>query len=328
MKRREFISLLGAAAAWPLAARAQQREKMRRIGMLLSLSDSDPEGRRRVDAFRQGLESHGWTEGRNIQIEYRRTGSSPERARANAAELVAMEPEVIFAAPTFIVAALQRETRTVPVVFAQVNDPVGAGFVSSLARPGGNMTGFALLEFATGAKWVELLKQMSPSVTRAIVLYDTGNPDSLGFLPMILAAGRSYGVDIFPAAVRNAAEVERAIADFAREANSGLIPIPSPALVEHRDLVISLATRLRLPNVYAYAYYPRNGGLASYGADNIDGYRRAASYVDRILSGEKPADLPVQNPTKYELVINLKTAKALGLTVPPALLATADEVIE
>jgi putative ABC transport system substrate-binding protein len=328
MKRREFISLLGAAAAWPLAARAQQREKMRRIGVLLSLSDSDPEGRRRVDAFRQGLESHGWTEGRNIQIEYRRTGSSPERARAYAAELVAMEPEVIFAAPTFIVAALQRETRTVPVVFAQVNDPVGAGFVSSLARPGGNMTGFALLEFATGAKWVELLKQMSPSVTRAIVLYDTGNPDSPGFLPMILAAGRSYGVDIFPAAVRNAAEVERAIADFAREANSGLIPIPSPALVEHRDLVISLATRLRLPNVYAYAYYPRNGGLASYGADNIDGYRRAASYVDRILSGEKPADLPVQNPTKYELVINLKTAKALGLTVPPALLATADEVIE
>ena len=239
-----------------------------------------------------------------------------------------MEPEVIFAAPTFIVAALQRETRTVPVVFAQVNDPVGAGFVSSLARPGGNMTGFALLEFATGAKWVELLKQMSPSVTRAIVLYDTGNPDSPGFLPMILAAGRSYGVDIFPAAVRNAAEVERAFADFAREPNSGLIPIPSPAPVEHRDLVISLATRLRVPNVYAYAYYPRNGGLASYGPDNIDGYRRAASYVDRILRGEKPADLPVQNPTKYELVINLKTAKALGLTVPPALLATADEVIE
>jgi putative ABC transport system substrate-binding protein len=328
MKRREFITLVGGVAAWPLAAGAQQREKKRRIGVLMNLSDNDPEGRLRIEAFRQGLENHGWTEGRNIQIEYRRTGSSPERARAYAAELVAMDPEVIFAAPTFVVAALQRETRTVPVVFAQVNDPVGAGFVSSLARPGGNMTGFALLEFAMGAKWVELLKQMSPSVTRAIVLYDTGNPDSPGFLPMILAAGRSYGVDIFPAAVRTAAEVERAIADFAREPNSGLIPIPSPAPVEHRDLVISLATRLRVPNVYAYAYYPRNGGLASYGADNIDAYRRAASYVDRILRGEKPADLPVQNPTKFELVINLKTAKALGLQIPDRLLALADEVIE
>jgi putative ABC transport system substrate-binding protein len=327
--RREFIGLVGGAAvAWPLAARAEQAGGMRRIGVLLSLSDSDPEGRLRLEAFRQGLENHGWTEGRNIQIEYRRTGSSPERARTYAAELVAMDPEVIFAAPTFVVAALQRETRTVPVVFAQVNDPVGAGFVSSMARPGGNMTGFALIEFATGAKWVELLKQMSPSVTRAIVLYDTGNPDSPGFLPMILAAGRSYGVDMSPAAVGNAAEVERAITDFAREPNSGLIPIPGPAPVQHRDLVISLTTRLRVPNVYAYAYYPRNGGLASFGPDNIDSYRRAASYVDRVLRGEKPADLPVQNPTKYELLINLKTAKALGLEIPPSLLARADEVIE
>jgi putative tryptophan/tyrosine transport system substrate-binding protein len=328
VNRRGFMTLLGGAAGWPFAARAQQGERVRRIGVLLNLSDSDPEGRLRVEAFRQSLENHGWTEGRNIRIEYRRTGSSPERAREYAAELVAMEPEVIFAAPTMVVAALQRETRTVPIVFAQVNDPVAAGFVSSLARPGGNMTGFALLEFATGAKWVELLKQMSPSVTRAIVLYDTGNPDSPGFLPMILAAGRSYGVDISPAAVRNAAEVERAIVDFAREPNSGLIPIPSPAPVEHRDLVISLATRLRVPNVYAYGYYPRTGGLASYGPDNIDGYRQAASYVDRILKGEKPADLPVQTPVKFELVVNLKAAKALGLTVPTSLLVAADEVIE
>jgi putative tryptophan/tyrosine transport system substrate-binding protein len=328
VNRRGFMTLLGGAVGWPFAARAQQGERVRRIGVLLNLSDSDPEGRLRVEAFRQSLENHGWTEGRNIRIEYRRTGSSPERAREYAAELVAMEPEVIFAAPTMVVAALQRETRTVPIVFAQVNDPVAAGFVSSLARPGGNMTGFALLEFATGAKWVELLKQMSPSVTRAIVLYDTGNPDSPGFLPMILAAGRSYGVDISPAAVRNAAEVERAIVDFAREPNSGLIPIPSPAPVEHRDLVISLATRLRVPNVYAYGYYPRTGGLASYGPDNIDGYRQAASYVDRILKGEKPADLPVQTPVKFELVVNLKAAKALGLTVPTSLLVAADEVIE
>jgi putative ABC transport system substrate-binding protein len=267
-------------------------------------------------------------EGQNIQIEYRRAGSDPERARVLAAELVSMELEVIFGAPTMVVAALQRQTRALPIVFAQINDPVGAGFVSSLARPSGNMTGFALLEFATGTKWVELLKQISPSVARAMVMYDTGNPDSPGLLPMILAAGRSYGVDILPVAVRDAAEIESALVDFARKPNGGLIPIPSPAPVEHRDLVISLATRLRLPNVYAYAYYPRNGGLASYGADNIDGYRQAASYVDRILRGEKPADLPVQAPTKYELVINLKTARALGVDVPPTLLARADEVIE
>jgi putative ABC transport system substrate-binding protein len=329
MRRREFLCFLGGAAAtWPVVARGQQGERMRRVGVLLSLTDSDPEGQLRLEAFQQGLANHGWIDGRNIQIVYRRASQSPERARAYAAELVAMNPAVIFAAPSFVVAALQRETRTVPIVFAQVNDPVGAGFVSSLARPGGNMTGFALVEFATGAKWVELLKQISPSVTRALVVYDTANPDSPGFLPMILAAGRSFGVDIFPAAVRDAEEVERAITDFARERDGGLIPIPGPAPVAHQDLIISLAKRLKLPNVYAYAYYTRKGGLASYGPDNIDGYRRAASYVDRILKGEKPSDLPVQQPTKFELVINLKTARALGLTVPPTLLARADEVIE
>jgi putative ABC transport system substrate-binding protein len=327
MRRRDFIrGIAGSAAALPLAARSQQA--MRRIGVLLNLSDSDPEGRLRLEAFQQGLEKLGWTEGRNVQIEYRRTGNDPERARAYAAELVALSPEVIFAAPTVVVAALQRETRTLPIVFAQISDPVGAGFVSSLARPGGNITGFALFEFGIGAKWVDLLKQISPSVARAIVIYDIANPESSGFLPMIAAAGRSFGVQIFPAAVSDAAEVERAIDSFGRERNTGLIPIPGPAPVEHRDLIISLATRLRLPNLYAYTYYPRNGGLASYGPDHIDSYRRAASYVDRILKGEKPADLPVQLPTKYQLVLNAGAAKALGVTLSPTLLALADEVIE
>jgi putative tryptophan/tyrosine transport system substrate-binding protein len=332
MNRREFITLLGGAAAapsllWPLASRAQQAG-MRRIGVIINVAETDPEGQARLAALREGLEKLGWTEGHNIQIEYRRTAGDPERAKAYAAELVALNPDVIFAAPTAVVAAMQRETRTVPIVFAQIADPVGAGFVASLARPGGNMTGFALFEFTIGAKWLELLKQIAPSVVRAAVIYDMANPESFGFLPMIEAAARSFGVQIFPAAVRDTAEIERTIDTFAREPNGGLIPLPSPLILLQRELIISLATRHRLPSVYAFRYYPSNGGLASYGVDNIDLYRRAASYVDRILKGEKPGDLPVQQPTKFQLVINLKTAKALGLEIPTDVLARADEVIE
>jgi putative tryptophan/tyrosine transport system substrate-binding protein len=329
LKRREFITLIGGAmAAWPLAARAQQPGTVRRIGMLLSTSETDPEGQSRVAALRQGLQELGWTEGRNIKIDYRWGAGDPGRQRAYAAELVASNPDVIFATPSSALAAVQRETRTIPVVFAQISDPVGAGFVASLARPGGNITGFAGFEFAIGGKWLELLKQIAPSVTRVAVLYDPVTPAATGFLPLIEAAGRSYGVDVFTYSVHDTAEIERVLNAFAAEPNGGLIPVASALIANKRDFIISLAQRHRLPNVYAYRYYPANGGLASYGVDNIDLYKRAASYVDRILKGEKPADLPVQLGNKYELVINLKTAKALGLDIPVSVLARTDEVIE
>jgi putative ABC transport system substrate-binding protein len=329
MRRRDFISLLaGAAAAWPLAARAQQGAHMRRIGALMNLAESDPEGQARIAAFREGLGKLGWTEGRELQIEYRWFAGDPERARAYAAELVKLKPDVIFAGATPSVAVLQRETRSVPIVFAQVADPVGAGFVASLARPGGNITGFALYEYTIAAKWLELLKQIAPQVTRVAIIYDPTNPETKGYLPVIEAAAPSFGVEVSISVVGNATEVERAIEQFAREPNGGLIPLPTPLMAVHRDLIISLARRHRLPNVYAYRYYPISGGLASYGVDNIDLYRRAASYVDRILKGEKPSDLPVQQATKFELVINLKTAKALNLDPPISLLARTDEVIE
>jgi putative ABC transport system substrate-binding protein len=327
--RREFIRLLGgAAAAWPLAARAQQGAHMRRIGVLMNLGESDPEGQARIAAFREGLGKLGWTEGRELQIEYRWFAGDPDRARAYAAELVKIKPDVIFAGTTPSLAALQPETRSVPIVFAQIGDPVGAGFVASLARPGGNITGFANFEYAIGAKWLELLKQIAPQVTRVAIIYDPTNSEAKDYLPVIETAARSFGVQVSISVVRNAAEIERAIEEFAREPNGGLIPLPSPLMAVRRDLIISLAKRHRLPNVYAYRYYPISGGLASYGIDNIDLYRRAASYVDRILKGEKPGDLPVQQPTKFELVINLKTAKALGLDPPISLLARTDEVIE
>jgi putative tryptophan/tyrosine transport system substrate-binding protein len=329
IRRRTFITLLGGAvASWPLAARAQQPEKMRRIGVLMNLAERDPEGQARIGALREGLAKLGWTEGRELQIEYRWFAGDPDRARAYAAELVKLKPEVIFAGATPSVAALQRETRSVPIVFAQVADPVGAGFVASLARPGGNITGFASFEYAIAAKWLELLKQVAPQVTRVAVIYDPTNPETKEYLPVIEAAARSFGVQVSISVVRNAAEIERAIEEFAREPNGGLLPLPSPLMVVHRDLIISLAVRHRLPNVFAYRFYPIGGGLASYGIDNIDLYRRAASYVDRILKGEKPGDLPVQQAAKFELVINLKTAKALGLDPPISLLARTDEVIE
>jgi putative tryptophan/tyrosine transport system substrate-binding protein len=329
VKRREFITMLGGAAvAWPVVARAQQPEKMRRIGVLMNLAERDPEGQARIGALREGLAKLGWTEGRELQIEYRWFAGDPDRARAYAAELVKLKPEVIFAGATPSVAALQRETRSVPIVFAQVADPVGAGFVASLARPGGNITGFASFEYAIAAKWLELLKQVAPQVTRVAVIYDPTNPETKEYLPVIEAAARSFGVQVSISVVRNAAEIERAIEEFAREPNGGLLPLPSPLMVVHRDLIISLAVRHRLPNVFAYRFYPIGGGLASYGIDNIDLYRRAASYVERILKGEKPGDLPVQQAAKFELVINLKTAKALGLDPPISLLARTDEVIE
>ena len=328
MKRRQFIALVGGAVfAWPSAARAQPSDRMRRIGVLLAYKEDDPEAKARLAAFRAALAKLGWSEGRNINIEYRWTAGDPERARVYAAELVALKPDVIFAAPTSIAVTLRRETQSVPIVFAQVADPVGAWLVASLARPGGNITGFAHFEFPIGAKWLELLKQIAPNVTRVAVLYDPANPASTGYLPMMETAAQALAVKIYPTAVRDAAEIERTIDAFAREPNGGLIPIPGPVMAQ-RELIISLANRHRLPNVYAFRSHPVGGGLASYGVDIIDLYGSAASYVDRILKGDNPAELPVQHATKFELVINLKTAKALGLTVPSTLLARADEVIE
>jgi putative ABC transport system substrate-binding protein len=330
VKRRTFITLLGGAAtAWPRAARAQQPAMpVRRVGVLLSTSETDPEGQARVAALRQGLQDLGWSEGRNLKIDHRWTGGDDARARTYAAELVASQPDVIFAAPSAALAAVQRATRTIPIVFAQISDPVGAGFVAGLAHPGGNITGFGLFEFAIGAKWLELLKQIAPSVTRVAAIYDPATPSAYGFLPMIEAAGRSFGVDVFIHAVHDTTEIERVINAFAAEPNGGLIPVASALIAVQRDFVIALANRHRLPNVYTFRYYPASGGLASYGVDNIDLYKRAASYIDRILKGEKPANLPVQLANKYQLVINMKTAKALGLDIPVSVLARTDEVIE
>jgi putative ABC transport system substrate-binding protein len=273
---------------WPFAVRAQQADHMRRIGVLMNLTERDSEGQARIAAFREGLGRLGWSESREVQIEYRWAGGDPDRARAYAAELVKLTPDVIFAATTSSLALLQRETHSIPIVFAQVLDPVGAGFVASMARPGGNMTGFANYEYAIGAKWLEPLKEIAPQITRVAIIYDEANPESKKFQPVIEARSRSLGVQASISAVRDIVEIERAIEEIAREPNGGLIPLPSPLIAVHRDLIILLATRHRLPNVYAYRYYPISGGLASYGVDDIDLYRRAASYVDRILKGEQP----------------------------------------
>jgi putative ABC transport system substrate-binding protein len=329
VRRREFITLLGgAAAAWPLAARAQQGERMRRIGVLVNLTADDPESQARIAAFRQGLQELGWTDGRNVRIDTRWTAADADRFRTYAAELVALAPDVILVATTPGVTAVQQATRTVPIVFVTVVDPVGGGFVSNLARPGGNTTGFALYEYGISAKWLELLKQIAPGVTRVAVVRDPTSVSGTGQLAAIQAVAPSFGVELSPVDTRDTGEIERAVTAFARSPNAGLIVAAGGSAQVHRNLIITLAARHKLPAVYYERFFVAAGGLISYGSDFIDQYRRSASYVDRILRGEKPADLPVQAPTKFELVINLKTARALGLEVPPTLLARADEVIE
>jgi putative ABC transport system substrate-binding protein len=328
MRRRQFITLLGGTAvAWPLGARAQQPERMRRIGVLMSTA-KDGQGQDRIAAFVRGLQQLGWTDGRNVQIEQRWASGDAERIRRYAVELVALAPDVILATGTPTMVPLQQTTRTVPIVFVVVVDPVGAGFVDSLARPGGNATGFTFFEYGMGVKWVELLKEIAPRVTRAAVLRDPAIPSGTGQFGAIQAVAPSFGVELTPVNVHDAPEIERGITAFARGSNDGLIVTGSALAFVNRDLIVRLAARHKLPAVYWDRTPVTGGGLISYGADLVDQYRQAASYVDRILKGEKPADLPVQTPTKYELVINLKTAKALGLEVPPTLLARADEVIE
>jgi ABC-type uncharacterized transport system substrate-binding protein len=327
--RREFITLLGgAAAAWPIAARAQQRERMRRLGVLMTLAADDTEAQARNAAFLQALGGLGWIVGRNVQIDYRWSGSDADRIRNAAAELVALAPDVIVTSGASLVATLQQATRTVPIVFAGATDPVGGGLVASLARPGGNVTGFTLFEYGTSAKWLELLKQIDPRLMRVAVIRDPSLPTGTGQLGAIQSAAPSFGVELSSVDVRNVAQLERAVTAFAHGSNGGLIVTASGSAVAHREPIIALAARHKLPAVYYTRSFVPAGGLMSYGPDFVDQFRLAAGYVDRILKGAKPADLPVQAPTKYALVINLKTAKALGIEVPPTLLARADEVIE
>jgi len=329
VRRREFITLLGGAAAvWPLAARAQQGDRMRRIGVLSSLAADDPEAQARQAAFLQELQKWGWTSGRNVQIDYRWGAGDADRFRKYASELVALAPDVILATGSPVTAALLQVTRTVPIIFAQVPDPVANGFVASLAQPGGNATGFTIYEYGTSAKWIELLKEVAPHVTRAAVLRDPAIASGIGQLAAIQGVAPGLGIEVRPIGVRDRAEIENGISALAGSLNAGLIVLAAPSSIMHRHLIITLAARHRLPTVYPLRLFVNDGGLICYGPDTIEPYRRAAAYVDRVFKGEKPGELPVQTPTKYELVINLKTAKALGSTVPDSLLARADEVIE
>jgi len=329
LQRREFITLLGGSAAWPIAARGQQQpDRVRRILVLATVTADNPEYQARLSAFQQGLQQLGWTDGRNVKIDIRWAAGNADNIRKYAAEFAALTPDVILAAGGAAVGPLLQATRTVPIVFAQVIDPVGAAFVDSLARPGGNATGFTSFEFGLSAKWLELLKEIAPGVRRAAVLRDAALTSGTGQFAAIQAVAPSLGVELSPVNVRDASEIERAVAAFAHGAYGGLIVTGSALTPVHRDLIITLAAQHTLPTVYFERLFVTAGGLISYGAEQIDQYRRAASYVDRILRGEKPADLPVQNPIKFELVINLKAAKTLGLDVPPTLLARADEVIE
>ena len=328
MQRREFLTLIGGAATSPLAARAQQGERVRRISVLMNLAADDAEGQARLAAFLQGLQEAGWAVGRNVRIDLRWGAGDADDFRKQAAELVALAPDVVLASGIPVLAALLQATRTVPIVFAQVVDPVGAGLVATLARPGGNATGFTIFEYGLGGKWVELLKEITPGVTRAAVLRDAASTSGIGQLGAIQSVASSFGMELTPVGLGDVGEIERGVTAFAGASNGGLIVTPVTLAIVHRDLIITLAARHRLPAVYGLRPFATAGGLISYGPDSIEPFRLAAGYVDRILKGEKPADLPVQAPTKLKLSVNLKTAKALGLTVPPTLLARADEVIE
>jgi ABC-type uncharacterized transport system substrate-binding protein len=328
MSRRKAFGLLGGATAWPLVARAQQGERMRRIGVLMNTPSNDSEGKARFGAFLQGLKQLGWADGHNVQIDVRWVGGADiDRYRKVAAEVVALTPDVIVTTTTPSIAGSQQTTRTVPIVFAMAVDPVGSGFVENLARPGGNTTGFMQFEYTLSGKWLELLKQIAPGVTRAAVLRDPTTITGIGQFAVLQAMAPPLGMDVLPINVRDSAEIERVITAFTRSANGGLVTTGGQATT-HRELILKLALQHRLPAVYPYRYYVANGGLISYGPDLLGLFRHAASYVDRILKGEKPSDLPVQAPVKYELVINLKTAKAMGLDVPASVLVRADEVIE
>ena len=328
MRRREFITLLACTAAAVPFARAQQRERLRRIGVLSSLAADDPQAPIRVAALLQGLKEQGWTDGRNLRIDYRWGSGDAELFRRYAAELIALTPEVILTSGLPCLVAVRRATRTVPIVFVQITDPVGAGLVASLARPGGNITGFTLYEYSMGAKWLELLREIAPAVKRVLVLRDPAIATGIAMFAAIQAVASSYRVEVSAADVHDLGEIDHALGSFAHSSGGGVIVLPGALAAVHRKQIIALMKQFRLPSVYAYRYFVADGGLIAYGPDPIDQYRRAAGYIDRILKGEKPAALPVQAPTKYELAINVKTAKALGLTVPQALLTRAEEVIE
>jgi putative tryptophan/tyrosine transport system substrate-binding protein len=329
MKRRQFIALLGGAgAAWPFTARAQQHERMRRVGVLIGTAENDPESKRRVEALQRGLLEAGWIEGSNIHFEYRFAGADPERMRQFALEVVGIAPDVIVVHSNDFLSALRQATNTIPTVFAQVGDPVSSGFVDSLAHPGGNLTGFTSFESDIGGKWLQTLKEAAPEITRALVLLDPNISANLAFLRSAEKAVTTNGITVIAGAIRESSEFEHVIAALAGESHGGLVVLPSPMIAVNRKQIIAFAAKYRLPAIYPFRFFAHSGGLMSYGVDTADLYWRAASYVDRILKGMKPADLPVQAPTKYELVINLKTANALGLTIPGILLARADEVIE
>ena len=327
MKRREFITLLGGAvSAWPLVVRAQQPEHMRRIGVLVGYSAGDAEGQASVAAFRQRLQELGWTEGRNIRIDTRWAGGDANKARTFAKELVGMRPDLIVSSSNLVTEILQRETGTIPIVFVFVGDPVGSGFVTNVAHPGGNLTGFPVFETAIAGKWLEIFNEVAPRVSRVAFMIHPETPAHVGFLQAAEAAAPPLKIKLTALGVHTAAEIESGVSEFAREPNGGLIVAPHAITVEHRNVILGLSARYRLPGLYPLRNFATDGGLISYGTNPIDPFREGASYVDRILKGEKPGDLPVQFPIKYELVINLKTAKALGITVPPSLLTRADEV--
>jgi putative tryptophan/tyrosine transport system substrate-binding protein len=327
MRRRAFLGVIGCAAAWSIALKAQSADRVRVIGIFNTFGLDDREGEARITVFTQTLQQLGWAIGRDLKIETREVGGNSDRARRYAAELVALAPDAIFGIGSNSVAPLQQATSTIPIVFMNVPDPVGAGFVQSMAHPGGNITGFSNFEYSMSGKWAELLKQIAPQATRALVLRNPSSAAGIGQFAAVRSIAQSLGVELTPSDVRDANEIERNVAAFARSANGGVI-VTTGGTAPHRKLIISLADRYKLPTIYPYRYFAADGGLISYGPNTHDPVQRAAGYVDRILKGEKPADMPVQAPTKYELIINLKTAKSLGVTIPQSLLATADEVIE